>query len=112
MAEVEKNWVRELQLRFGVREEFSRRLLPLLRTLASHSPSDKEWATALLAVADAYCATLPAAGAAPSLDETLRLFSQFSAELRKMDESLKVLAACVARVRSQVRRSVPGDPIH
>jgi hypothetical protein len=111
MAE-EKSWVRELEQRFGVRAEFSQRLLPLLRRLAAREPSEGEWAEVLRAVADAYSSALPLRMATPTLDETLRLFSQFTVELRKMDESLKVLAACLARVRSQVRRSAPGDPIH
>jgi hypothetical protein len=116
MVDAEKNWLRELELRFGVRGEFARRLLPLLRVLAAGNPSEAEWSDMLLCVADAYCATLPNAGAdtpaPPSVDEMLRLFSQFSAELRKMDESLKVLSACLSRARTQVRRPAPRDPIH
>jgi hypothetical protein len=110
MAELEKHWIRELELRFGVRAEFSQRLLPLLRSLAASGPSDTEWSAVLLAVADAYGTA--AAGTESAADETLRMFSQFHLELRKMDESLKMLAACLSRVRTQLRRTVPGGSIH
>jgi hypothetical protein len=112
MADVEREWVRELEVRFGVTAEFAQRMLPLLRTLAAHCPSDAEWTASLAAVAAAYWAAAPASTAGAALDESLRIFSQFNIELRKMDESLKVLAACLSRVRSQLRRPGPGDRVH
>jgi hypothetical protein len=97
-------------MRFGVRAEFSQRLLPLLRSVAERGLSDEEWSAVLLSIADAYGTA--ACGTEPTAEDTLRLFNQFHVELRKMDESLKVLAACLARVRNQLRRSAPGGPIH
>jgi hypothetical protein len=112
MADVEESWVRELERRYGVRPDFSRRLLPLLRSAAARSPTTAEWSAVLLVVADAYGTAVAADAQAPAVDETLRMLSLFNAELRKMDESLKVLSACLARVRTRVRRSVPGEPAH
>ena len=111
MSDVTTAWIRELERRFGVRAEFARCLLPLLEPLVrSCDASERE--SILHAVAAAYRTTAAEPGPADRGPELELLCGQFLSELRKMDESLKVLSVVLQRVRQQMARSASPDPLH
>ena len=110
MSDVTTAWIRELERRFGVRAEFARCLLPLLEPLVrSCDASERE--SILHAVAAAYRSTANE-GSTDHGTELDLLCGQFLSELRKMDESLKVLSVVLQRVRQQMARSASPDPLH
>jgi hypothetical protein len=113
MSDVTTAWIRELERRFGVRAEFSQCLLPLLGPLARECDDDASVRESILhAVAAAYRAMLPAQSPADRAAELQLLCGQFMTELRKMDESLKVLSVVLQRVRQQMVRSASPDALH
>ena len=112
MSDVITAWNRELERRFGVRAEFARCLLPLLEPLVRSCEDASERESILHAVAAAYRSTAPESSAADASAELQLLCGQFLSELRKMDESLKVLSVVLQRVRQQMARSPAPDPLH
>jgi hypothetical protein len=112
MSDVITAWVRELERRFGVRSEFSRCLLPLLEPLVRDCEDASTRESILHAVAAAYRSTTPSRGSADRTAELELLCGQFMTELRKMDESLKVLSVVLQRVRQQMTRSTAPDALH
>jgi hypothetical protein len=112
MSDVTTAWIRELERRFGVRAEFARCLLPLLEPLVRSCADASERESILHAVAAAYRTTAPEASAGDRGAELQLLCGQFLSELRKMDESIKVLSAVLQRVRQQMARSAASDPLH
>lgn len=112
MSDVTTAWIRELERRFGVRAEFARCLLPLLEPLVRSCEDASERESILHAVAAAYRTTTPEPGPADRAMELDLLCGQFLSELRKMDESLKVLHVVLQRVRQQMARSPSPDPLH
>jgi len=100
-----------LEDRFGVPREFATPLIPMLERVASQGPSSDEcteWTAVLGGVARAY----RAAQVENEFDQVSGLMQQFSAELCKLEESMKVLAAYLERVRQQLHPSLGSRLIH
>ncbi len=106
MTAFSKKLMQILETRFGVGEEFSDHLTPLLESFGSREPSAEECEELLVNLASAYQASRRAG--LQSLHEVNALIGQVVSELRKMDESLKVLGVCLERLREQTR--VPTRP--
>ncbi len=116
-----------LEDRFGVPREFAAPLLPMLERVASRDPSSEEWLGVLEGIAGAYRVS-GASGvsgfsvppreagqdeaAEGEVDEVCGLMRQFSGELRKLDESLKVLTAYLERVHQQLHPSLGSRLLH
>ncbi len=86
-----------LEGKFGVGAEFSAHLLPVFERIAEQRPSAEEWEQLLRGVAQAYHATRRQE--TRTLDEVDRLAGPVVSELKKMDESLKVLSVHLERLR-------------
>ncbi len=104
MSSASNEWVEVLESRYGVRREFAGHLAPVLERLAAQDPSPGEWERMLNGVAAAYRSTVPPVRRQGAAAETRLLAQEFVCELRKMDESLKVLSAVIERLQ---RRSRP-----
>lgn len=100
--------VRVLEDRFGVPREFATPLIPMLERVAAQGPSSNEWTLVLGGVARAYRASQGDG----ELVEVSGLMQQFSTELRKLEESMKVLSAYLDRVRQQLHPSLGSRLIH
>ena len=112
MSDVTTAWIRELERRFGVRAEFSRCLIPLLEPLVRAASDASTRESILHAVAAAYRSTGVDRTPSERAAELQLLCGQFVTELRKMDESLKVLSVVLQRVRQQATRGAAPDPLH
>jgi len=101
MSPEAKRWLYVLEVRFGVGPEFSSHLLPVLEQLAAQQPSAEEGERILKGVAAAYlsCQQLQT----DSVDEARVLLTQFVTELKKLDETLKVLSVYLERVRERIK---------
>ena len=103
MSSTAKKWRQVLEERYGVQPEFAGHLLPLLERLAVQQPTVTEWERMLHGVAAAYrigrCEGRPRG----TEDESHVLVDDFLLELRKMDESLKVLSVFLERLRDRIR---------
>ncbi len=97
-----KKLIRELETRFGVRPEFSGHLIPVLKRVAEQKPSAGEWEEVLKGVAQAYRTSSESATEVDALNEVSALTDQFSTELKKLDESLKVLTAYLERIQRRM----------
>ena len=102
MSDITIAWVEELEVRYGVQPEFTRRLSPILECLAGHALGDHARADLFAAIAASYRRSLAREPRRDSLEEVRLLVTQFITELRKMEESLKVLDVMLQRVRAQV----------
>lgn len=103
-----KKLMEMLEDRYGVPREFATPLIPMLERVASQEPSLDEWTLVLGGVARAYRASQGEG----DVDEVCGLMNQFSSELRKLDESLKVLSVYLERVRHQLHPSLGSRLIH
>ena len=119
-----------LEDRFGVPREFAAPLLPMLERVASRDPSSEEWLGVLEGIAGAYRVSGASGISVPpreegpereegqdeaaegEVDEVCGLMRQFSDELRKLDESLKVLTAYLERVHQQLHPSLGSRLLH
>ena len=113
-----------LEDRFGVPREFAAPLLPMLERVASRDPSSEEWLGVLEGIAGAYRVSGASGVSVPpreegqdeaaegEVDEVCGLMRQFSDELRKLDESLKVLTAYLERVHQQLHPSLGSRLLH
>ena len=82
--------------KFGVGREFTVHLMPLLEAIARSHPTAEDWDRTLGCVAAAYRSRTEELEA---LGETRVLVRHFVAELKRMDESLKVLGVYLERLR-------------
>ena len=96
--------------RFGIQPEFTAQLAPLLERVSSQALSSEEWEELLHCVAQAY--RLREERDEVAIGETQTLMRHFVAELRKMDESLKVLGVFLDRLRENVTRPDRSRAIH
>ena len=103
-----RKWMQELEKRYGIRPEFAGHLLPLLEHVAARQPSVEEWERLLNGVAAAYRAGRSGEQRKQPENELGILVSQFNDELRKVDESLKVLGVYLERLRE--RANAPQAP--
>ena len=108
MPSVVRKWLQVLEERYGVRREFAGHLMPLLERLSQQQPSVEEWDRLLHGVAAAYRTGAADAPEGGSGAEAGALVEQFCDEMRKMDESLKVLTACLQRLEREVK--LPNAP--
>ncbi len=110
MSPVTKQWLHLLETRFGVGPEFASHLLPVLERFAEQEPSAAEREKILRGVAAAYrsCQVVQT----DSVDEVKLLLTQFVTELKKLDETLKVLGVYLERVRQRISRPSPRRMLH
>lgn len=103
-----------LEERFGVPRDFAIPLMPMLERVALQEPSTEEWMLVLGGVARAYRASQGEGEGQGDgeIGEVSGLMTQFSSELRKLDESLKVLSVYLERVRQQLHPSLGSRLIH
>jgi hypothetical protein len=94
-----------LEERIGVRPELSEAVRGLLDRVASGSPTPGEWDALLRGIADSYRAGHRAG--VEARDEVHLLATELGSELRKIDESLKVLGVYLERIRSRLRPPTP-----
>lgn len=92
--------VQVLEERFGVRPEFAEAVRPLLEQFAEEARSPEEWEALLRGLSQAYLSTRQVA--VEGREEVRVLLRELDDELRKLDESLKVLAVYIGRIRSRV----------
>ncbi len=97
--------VRLLEERFGVAPEFSGPLLPVLERFVGQQLSAQEWNSVLSDVAAAYRACQQAG--VEEREEVGVLTQDFLTELKKIDESLKVLSVYLRRIRTRFDRPTP-----
>jgi hypothetical protein len=103
-----KKFMETLEDHYGVPREFAIPLIPMLERVAAQEPSADEWTLVLGGVARAYRASQGES----ELDEACGLIGQFSAELKKLDESLKVLTVYLERVRHHLHPSLGSRIVH
>ena len=107
-----KKWMVELQQRYGVHPDLCRSLRPVVEDLSARGLTPPERRVAIEAIALA-CRSQTSVGlASDSIDEVRLLVGQFIHELKKMDESLKVLTVYLDRVRQQIKRPPSTRIIH
>lgn len=95
--------LRLLEQRFGVSKPFARALVPLLDRCDLSDLARSERDEFLGALAAAYrMAGGPARSAAEGGQDAVVLVDELRAELRKMDESLRVLGAYVSKLRTRI----------
>ena len=104
-----REWVGLLEEHYGVSREFAGHLAPLLERLARGAPSREDWDTLLGGVAAAFRASRTGAEARPS-EELDAMLDQFSTELQKLDESMKVLTAFLERLERRVKSAAVPAP--
>lgn len=109
MATVAKKWLRALEQQHGVRPEFAGHLQPIFERLAAQEPTVEEWNRLLHGLAAAYRSS-HSARPPQSVTEVRALVRQFAAELKKIDESLKVMGVCLDRLHQRVRRATVASP--
>lgn len=102
--EVQK-WLAVLRRDYGIADETAAHLSPVLERMARLRPSDDEWAYLVHALASAQRSA--ASSERRSRRETRVLVDSFLTELRKMDESLKVLGVFLERLRQRVDSVTP-----
>ena len=103
-----KKLIDMLEDRYGVPREFATPLIPMLERVALQEPSIDEWTLVLGGVARAYRASQGES----DVGEVCGLMTQFSSELRKLDESLKVLSVYLERVHQQLHPSLGSRIVH
>jgi hypothetical protein len=94
-----------LEERLGARPELSDPLRGLLHRIGSGSLSAGEWDALLRGLAEAFRAGHQAG--VEARDEVHVLASELGSELRKVDESLKVLGVYLERIRDRLRPPTP-----
>lgn len=91
---------RVLEERFGVGEEFSDAVRPLLERFAAEERSPEEWDALLQGLVEAH--RVGQRVVSDGRDEVRLMIRELSSELQKIDESLKVLSVYLARIRQRV----------
>jgi hypothetical protein len=109
MKELRQKLEQVLAEKFGVGSEFTAHLMPLLEAVARAQPNAGDWEQALACVAAAYRSRTEELD---SLDETRVLVRQFVTELKRMDESLKVLGVYLERLRDTLANPTHPRTLH
>lgn len=110
MSPFQKKLVEVLELRYGVHPHFAEQFVPVFDHMAQSQPSSDDWEGLMECVAAAYRAHPRLESA--SLGESRVLVDQFVTELKKIDESLKVLTAYLDRMRAQFDPTIPARQLH
>ena len=110
MSSETRKWRQLLEEQFGVQSEFAGHLEPIFERIAELEPSSQEREELLHGVAAAYRSTRvlrrrPVAG--PDVGV---LVDEFHHEIRKMDESLKLMRVCLERLQQRMRLPTPDRP--
>ena len=111
MSPFTKKLIGLLEARYGVEGDFSDHLVPFLDRFVAEEPSAEEYDQMLRAIAAAYRSCAPSGEGEP-LDEVRDLVSGFVTEMKKLDETLKVLSAYLDRVRTRLYRDSPRRTVH
>jgi hypothetical protein len=111
MSPVTKKWLRVLESKFRVGSDFSTHLEPLLRHLDAQKLNDDQLKEILCGIAAAY-RSCEHSSENDSLGEVRVLLGQFVTEMKKLDETLKVLSVYLERVRQRIHRPTPGRTLH
>jgi hypothetical protein len=109
MKELRQKLAEVLAEKFGVGREFTAHLMPLLEAVARARPDAHDWEQVLGCVAAAYRSR---SEELDSLDETRVLVRQFVTELKRMDESLKVLGVYLERLRDTLANPAQARTLH
>lgn len=110
MSSATKKWRRLLEERFGVQSEFAEHLTPLLERIEALEPSSEEREELLHGVAAAYRSTRSLRRRRRAGSDVRVLVEEFQGELRKMDESLKVMKVYLERLQQRMRLpNTPGE---
>jgi hypothetical protein len=90
-----------LEAQYGLDSGFTGHLTPLLERFAASGPSTEDWEHLVQALVAAYrtCQRTPLT----PRDEARVLLQDVAGELRKIEESLKVLSAYFVRIQSSLR---------
>jgi hypothetical protein len=108
VSQTAKKLADDLEHRFGIDTIFVQHLRPVLERFAASRPSHEERERVLSGIAAAYRLRAPIDGDAA--EELAILVADFSTELLKIDESMKVLSAYLDRVQEQL--ASPGRLVH
>jgi hypothetical protein len=103
-----KKWLWELEHRFGIDPEVSSHLAPVLERIADQPLSAEDGETLLRGMAQAMRSAQLREGSSPEL-EVRALLGEFLSELRKVDESVKVLSVYLERLQQRTAPPV-RDP--
>ncbi|MCP4002691.1 MAG: hypothetical protein GY725_00715 [bacterium] len=107
-----KKLVQVLEDRFQVAPEFSAHLVPLFERFAERRPSPAEWEDVLSRVAAAYHANQESQIPVAAVGEASELIRQFLGEVKKIDESLKVLGSYLQRLRQHLDKPEAARVVH
>ena len=97
--------VQVLEERFGVGAAFAEAVRPLLERFAEEERSPAEWEALLRGLSEAHLACR--GPAAEGREEVRVLIRELASELRKMEESLKILSVFIGRIRSRIELPRP-----
>ena len=97
-----KKWLELLEDQYGVSPEFAGHVGPLLELVAGQSSSPVDCDQLLHGLAAAYRSS-QSPRQQRTTDEVGVIVDEFLGELRKMDESLKVLGAYLERLQQRAR---------
>jgi hypothetical protein len=100
MSPFHKKIVEVLEGRYGVSPVFAEQFVPVFEQVAQSRPSSNDWEQLMECVAAAY-RTMPQVED-KALHEAQVLVGQFVSELKKIDESLKVVSVFLDRLRQQL----------
>jgi hypothetical protein len=98
-----------LESEYGIDRGFTGHLAPLLERFAAKEPSAEEWADFVEGLAAAYRAAQRRQGPP---HEVKVLMGEVAAELRKIEESIKVLSVYLLRIHRSVQTDADGPMIH
>ena len=99
-----------LEERYGVARGFTDPLVPLLERFAATGPSPREWEDLMQGLVAAYRASRESA---PEPREEVRaLLQDAGTELRKLDESMKVLRVYLLRIQRTLKRELFRRVLH
>ncbi len=100
MSPFHKKIVEVLEGRYGVSPLFAEQFVPVFDQVAQSRPSSDDWEQLMECLAAAYRALPPVEDKA--LHEAQVLVGQFVTEMKKIDESLKVVTVFLDRLRTQL----------
>jgi len=100
MSPFHRKIVELLEGRYGVSAAFAEQFVPVFEQVAQNRPTSEDWEALMECLAAAY-RTLPQVED-KTLAEAQILVGQFVTELKKIDESLKVVGVFLERLRTQL----------
>jgi hypothetical protein len=105
-----KRLLQLLEARYGVSREVARHLAPVLERVAEQQLSSEDLEALLGGIAAAYRSSRPPE---PELaHEVKALVGDFVSEVRKIEESLKVVGVYLDRIRQRLVVPLPSSTLH